>query len=460
MADLSVIRKEAIEIGGECYALDKIPSENSGVVKAEREKLLGAIDLGALVSDLGRIGGFIRIAYNGVGAAGYEHTEEQIEIQRLGYDITKLCDKSALTVAKFKKASSSIVTDLQCTYGYLLVNLEKMALETLCAVSKLAGEMEKAALELHDEFRAEEKKVVTALEKTQKAKQIQASKVAEEQKRRIQLEEDIKCEQVLMREHQEKEREAEARRRDLEQQEDREISEIGAVNAGNIFKSLINGFTSSFGIKLFDTDSAEKKAEKFRKSKLETLETEKAIRGKRQQALANMSAFTSKLKQSSNDEEMAECAVQALHEAVGALKHLSAVMMQAALFWKQMQDHCHTLAESEMKSQVAKAMEYTDKEERMKVWTSSSFKRKAIEFYSAWVALNSVCEMHIKHIKETQKDLYSYITENPTYEESKKMLPSLAEDFMAELKRDQKALEEKDLKAQEEILALGPAEGN
>ena len=32
MADLSVIPKEAIEIGGECYALDKIPSENSGVV--------------------------------------------------------------------------------------------------------------------------------------------------------------------------------------------------------------------------------------------------------------------------------------------------------------------------------------------------------------------------------------------------------------------------------------------
>ena len=96
--------------------LDTIPSENSGVVKAEREKLLGVIDLRALVSDLGRVGGFIRIEYNGVGAAGYEYTKEQIEIQRLGYDITRLCDKSALTVARFKNASSSIVTDLQCTY--------------------------------------------------------------------------------------------------------------------------------------------------------------------------------------------------------------------------------------------------------------------------------------------------------------------------------------------------------
>ena len=466
MTDRSVKPKVAkpkveIEIEGESYALDTIPSENSGVVKAEREKLLGVIDLRALVSDLGRVGGFIRIAYNGVGAAGYEYTKEQIEIQRLGYDITRLCDKSALTVAKFKKASSSIVTDLQCTYGYLLDNLEEMALETLSAISKLAGEMEKAALELHDEFIAEEEKVIAALENTQQAKQIQASKVTEERKRRIQLEEDYKREQVLMKEHREKESEAEARRRDLEEQEDEAISQIGAVNVRTTLKRLGNSLTANFGVKLFDTeeDSPEKKAKILRQNRLDALEAEKAIREKRQQALANMSSFTAKLKQCSNDHEMAECAVEALHEAVGALKHLSAVMMQAALFWKQMQDHCHSLAESEMKSQVEKVLTFPE-ERRLKVWTSSAFKRKAIEFYSGWVALNSVCTIYIEHIKKTQKDLYSYITENPTYEESKKILPSLAEDFMADLKRDQKALAEKDLKAQQEILALGPAKGN
>ena len=155
---------------------------------------------------------------------------------------------------------------------------------------------------------------------------------------------------------------------------------------------------------------------------------------------------------------MAECAVEALHEAIGALKHLSAVMMQAALFWKQMQDHCRSLAESEMQSQVETAMKKYSEEKRLKVWTSSSFKRKAIEFYSGWVALNSVCGVYMEQIKETQRDLYKYITENPTYEESKKALPDLAEKFMADLKSDQKALEEKTLKAQEEILALGPAE--
>ena len=440
-----------IEIEGESYALDKIPSESSGVVKAETEKLLGAIDLKALVSDLGRVGGFIRIAYNGVGAAGYQHTKEQIEIQQLGYDITKLCDKSALTVAKFKKASSSILTDLQCTYGYLLDNLEEMALETLSSVSKLAGEMEKAALELHHDFVAEEKKVIATMVNTQKAKMIQAGKVEEEKRRRIQLEENIKREQELIKDHQEKEKEAEARRRSIEQREDKAISEIGAPS----FKSLVNAFTTKFvGVKLFDGDDGETKAAKLRQNRLDALETEMAIREKRQEALANMSAFTAKLRQCSNDQEMAECAVDALHEAVGALKHLSAVMMQAALFWKQMQDHCRSLADSQMKSQVETAIKYPE-EKRLKVWTSKSFKHKAIEFYSGWVALNSVCTIYMEQIKDTQRDLYKYITENPTYEESKRNLPALAEKFMADLKSDQKALEEKDLKAQEELLALG-----
>ena len=123
-----------------------------------------------------------------------------------------------------------------------------------------------------------------------------------------------------------------------------------------------------------------------------------------------------------------------------------------------MQDHCRSLAESEMQSQVETAMKKYSEEKRLKVWTSFSFKRKAIEFYSGWVALNSVCGVYMEQIKDTQCDLYKYITENPTYEESKRILPDLAERFMADLKNDQKALEEKTLKAQEEILALGPTE--
>ena len=63
------------------------------------------------------------------------------------------------------------------------------------------------------------------------------------------LQENIELEQKLINDCQEKEREAEDRRRAIEQQEDKAISEIGAPS----FKSLVNAFTTKcFGSKVFD----------------------------------------------------------------------------------------------------------------------------------------------------------------------------------------------------------------
>ena len=60
----------------------------------------------------------IRVAYNGMKAAHPKFTKLQIKIQRLGYDVMKLCDKSAVTVPKFKRTSGMILTDLQTAYKY------------------------------------------------------------------------------------------------------------------------------------------------------------------------------------------------------------------------------------------------------------------------------------------------------------------------------------------------------
>ena len=408
------------------------------------------------MDDLGRVGAFIRIAYNGVGAAGPKFTDHQIEIQRLGYDVTKLCDKSALTVAKSKKASSSILTDLQATYEYLLDNLEEMALETLSAVSKLAGDMETAARELHGEFVQEEKKVEVALEKTQKARGAEAQRIKDMQKEREIMEIEKKRQQQLMKEQQQLEQEASARRRDLEQQEDKAIADMDSSGPGKILKKLCNSLTSKvpiIGCELFDTESPEKKVQALKDASIRAYAKEQEIRHQRHDTLSKMTEFACKIKDCETEENMAEIAEGALHQAIGALKELSAVMMQAAVFWKQMQDHCKSLAESEMTNQVERAMKLSE-DRRLKVWTSRGFKIKAIEFYAGWVALHGVCKVYVEHIKHTQEDLYNYIRENPTYEQSRQNVKRLAKEFLDDLKRDQKALSDKEFQAQEEIKAL------
>ena len=156
-----------VQIGDWTYSLVKVPSEDSAIVKEQEGHLLEFVDLKSLVQDLGRIRKLVRIAYNGIRAAGSipEFVELQIMIQDLDYDITKLCDKSAITVAQFKKSYGNILVDLQCTYQYLLDNPEEMAVETLSAVLKLEGSMAKAADELHHDFEKQGEKVKEALVK-------------------------------------------------------------------------------------------------------------------------------------------------------------------------------------------------------------------------------------------------------------------------------------------------------
>ena len=460
MANLGNVNK-LVTIRGESYALDEIPPAESGIVKAKIENLHASVDLNALVKDLGRVGGFIRVAYNAVGAAGYEHTETKIKIQRLGYDIAELCDESVITVAKFDKASGTILQNLKSSYGYLLDNLEKMAAITMSSVCKIAEDMEKAAQELSEKFKEQTKNVKLALEDTQHAETSQATKVKEGYSKQIELDAQIELEEKLFKEYQEKEMEAEARRQELERKEDKAISDISESSFANTMKVLANGFTKPIGVKFFETaaDNAKTKADKYRQYRLEASEAEQELREKRHNGMARMSAFMAQLKQCKNDVEMAECAVKALQEAIGALRHLSAVMMRASTFWKLIKEHCHSLAESTMKSQIEMALEF-DKEERLQTWTSNSFKEQAVQFYSGWVALKSVCEEHIKQIKMTQQDLYRYITENPTNEQCKRDLPDLAEKFMAELKLEQEAAKKKESETKKQIKDLSAPKEN
>ena len=168
-----------VKIGSEEFSIVEVPSSATTVVRKQREHLQGSIDLSVLVEDLGYVGNFVRLAYN--GTAG--HTELQIQIREIGYDVTKLCDKSAVTVSKFKQASGSILDDLQGTYQFLLDGLEDIALETLASVSEVAKGMATAAEELHKDFADESLKVEGVLKDTMK-------EIGEEERKKIGIKEE------------------------------------------------------------------------------------------------------------------------------------------------------------------------------------------------------------------------------------------------------------------------------
>ena len=423
-----------VEIDGEIYQLNVIPAAKSKVVLAEKEKMLCLVDLKTLVTDLGRVGAFIRIACNGVTAAGPQYTELQIEIHQLGYDLTKLCDTTALTVAKFKKSSATVLSYLQATYMYLLDNYEDMAVETLSSVSKIAEDMAKAALELYDEFEILKEKVVSTLKHTQRAKSNGEHCIEEKAKERQELEEKQKYQQDLMEEAQRLEREAEAQCRQMETKEDEAISSIQFITG---LKKMTTG---SVGIEIFDDGRASAETKHRKEKHKQPVEKEDECHQIHYEDLKRMASFATEIK---DCQDMTAAAGRALQEAFKTLAELSTVMMQTANFWKHMQEHCRTLTEEQMKGVVQKAMNEYSNEKCMRLWTTEVFKAQAIRFYAGWVVLNDVCMEYCEQIKVTQKELYEFLRESPTYEECRRNIQKLAETFLSDLKKDQKACSSK-----------------
>ena len=316
-------------IDGTTYSMVEPPGSETEVVVAKR-RLLGHIDMRTFVQNMGLVGRCIQLAYHGMVAASLDtkYVELQFEVQRLGYSVATLYDKSVVTLSRLKIASTTILTDFQAMYGYLLDGSEDLTLKILSSVSDTAQQMAKVAEGLHDSFQEEAVREI-----------IQKMEADEEQ-------------------------------------------------------------------------SCKDKAQFTRSS------------------------------------------AKALSSARDGLKILAALMMNAALFWKQMQEHCKSLSDSKLKDKVEKAMDKYSDEKRLKLWTSKPFKIQAVHFYADWVALDCVCGEYMGSIKETQKELYKYIQENPTQEEAEKNVPSLAVKFQQDLQDAQKACAERDSEMQEEIRML------
>ena len=447
--------KEIVEAS---YSLTVLPEADAPLVLKEKARLLGSIDLEALVDDLGRLGNCVRIAYHGV--AGF--VELQIEIQRIGYDVTKLCDKSAVTVGKFKNASATVLSSLKATYEFLLDSFEDMALDTLADVADTAKGMATAAEELRRDFDNQANEVIRALEKTQRTQgteEKKKEKMKEERKKMVEKEAEKKELQKQAAAAQEK---AELLAREADYKESQAIQTLLEIKeeeqhrdqSTGWFAKVVNAFTGQSGRNTAaltaNLRTNEEKAKAAREEKVRYLEIMRKQQEMRSQALAELAKYGKKIQNLEDDESQVELAIEALQNAIQALKSLAAVMMQAALFWHQLQDHCEYLAKEEMKQAIEKAMKYPEPK-RIKFWNTPGFKNKAVQYYAGWVALDHVCGIYMERIRLTQRELYTYIQEALRPDKARKKVKELAANFVHDLELQQKVIADKKAAQSKEI---------
>ena len=330
------------------------------------------------------------------------------------------------------------------TYQFLLVGLEDIALETLASVSVVAKGMATAGEELHKDFADESLKVEGVLKDTMKEKGEEGRKKKEIEEKERKFEADrIRAEK--QREASEQEyAECEKRYREAEEKQEK-----AQASAGNPFKALVNAFVAPLGIRAYDTEGDKERAKEYQEEKLKHLDDMKQQREQRRAALEEIAVFAKHIIDCREDADLADAAIDALHKAMGGLQKLSALMLKVALFWKQMQMHCETLARDKMQKMIMRAMKRPEKE-RLRVWTAKSFKTQAIKYYAQWVALDDVCAIYMAKIKETQKTLYSYLTENPTLNEARANVRQIIIQFSDDLRRAHSEIDEKNAADEEE----------
>ena len=428
-----------VEYGSEQYSLLEVPAESSELVVDQKKQLLGEIDLEALINDLSRAGKFVRVAYNGVAG----NTDLQITVQQIGYDMTKLCNKAAITVVQFSRASHSVVLDLQSTYEYLIDGLEEMAVDTLGAVSKLARDMALAAEELGKAFEKEEEKIEDILKETQRKKGKEDECKRQNEVHKKQKEAAIKAKDEAV--------EAERRAEEAYRQAQQEEAENASASAGLVVLSVLLIPAAPFTIA--GAVITGKKAREARREKIRQLEAMKEYGEQRKKALEEIATFAKQIVSYDARAEIGiggDAAIDALHKAVGALKSLTVTMMRAADFWKKMEVHCKSIASAEMDEKLKKALKVGE-QKRKAVWASPAFKRGALHFFAQWVALECVCTTYSKKIKVIQEQLYKSIQENPTFEESRACIRAIAADLLKDIEKAHKDIEAEKAQKDKEI---------
>lgn len=448
----------SVIIDGETYDLISIPSADSKLVKSAKREFLEQLDLHSLADDLGKLGKFMRLAYNGVAG----HTELQIKVQRVGYKITKLADKSAVTVYQFKETSQDVLEELKTTYQYLLEGLERAAVINLSMMADKAAGMAEAAEELRKDFDLASDDVISALEDTQTAKGDQEKMKKTLEKEREEL--DLKRKQaekleIIAREAEEKAEklynEAQARQdkaQDVHDSAQKQVRQEMSVirSVADSITGVVTGVTSAAALTLIfrlekaaeklmeigDKTGYEEAIKRANREKMMHLQQMKKERDQRREAIQQCIEFTQKIISCKNDNDLAEVTINALHNSVGALKCLSATMMEATKFWEMMQLHCKALASGQIKDKVEKMIEMP-KEERLNTWTSTGFKKTAVRYYTRWVLLDTLSSVYRLQIQNTSRELYKYLKENPTPEQAKRNMRHLAADLKDDLKQYQ-----------------------
>ena len=318
----------------------------------------------------------------------------------------------------------------------MLDGYDGAALRSVTSLGKMAEKMAKLASELEVKFEEQADKVKCTLDETMKRRSEESIRKEEIMKEKERIEHKRKQQEELAERHYQLAEEARKEKLKYEEKENKEID--GDHQVSGVLRVFAAVLTVALPFASESIDEAlnkekrdsDERAKRYRDKAREKAEIEDQKRQSHLEALTKMSEFAISIKELKSDGDMAEIAIKSLHEAAGALRHLSTIMLEASKFWKHIQNHCESMSDSYLVELIEEA-KGMNVEEKKVYWRSAGFIEPAVRYHAGWIALHDVCKTYQKQIDLTRADLYEYIEDNPDYKESKERLPALTDEFIA-----------------------------
>lgn len=440
-----------------------VTEDSSPIVLAEKKALLASLDLEKLVQDLIRTGKLIKIAHNGIVGAGPEYVGLQTEVLGIGREIAQICGESVVAVSSFCATADNVLNTLQAMYIYLLDGYEDVAIGLLENLAETAKQMAAEANDLKLKFENEEKKVIAVRDKTMRVEASANSHESDMKDKQEEIEKIKNAHEELIKKYYQLAEEAMEEEKEYEEKEDKELYyskvmplglfAVGIAIAGVLPWAGIFGISKADSFIAAEREASLTRAQKYKETALKKLNIEQEQKKIYIEAIEKNLELTQKIKQCMLEADMARIAKNALHQAAGAFKYLSTVMMQATSFWKYMETHCRKFASLGIKKHIEQAMKM-DKSARRKFWESQGFVNVVKQYYARWMAFCSMCTDYKGQLKDTREELLEYIKENPTCKEARERLPELVEDFKNDLDRKKAILQEEVEAVQKERMHL------
>ena len=165
MADVVQMSDYEVSIDGTTYSAIAVPAANSGVVVAEKTRLLKNLKLESLISDLFRSGDLLNLAYNGVAGFG----DLRAAVTSISDRLRVLAADCELTMQRFERSARGIALNLKDCFKFLMGGREEAAIIWLGKAGDAALGMSTEAYALADRFDVLGNDAVKTLMDTQKA---------------------------------------------------------------------------------------------------------------------------------------------------------------------------------------------------------------------------------------------------------------------------------------------------